>query len=326
MKITMAHGSGGKTSAELMRTIFGKYFNNDILNKMEDGAVFEINGKVAFSTDSFVVTPLVFKGGDIGKLSIYGTMNDLLMMGAEPQYIACGFIMEEGLEISLLESIVISMADAANEAGVKIVAGDTKVIEGNGGLYINTSGVGLIPEGRNVSASNPEEGDVILLSGNLGDHHACILSARMGIENSIKSDCASLNEITKVLFEEEINVKAMRDVTRGGLGTILNELADASGCGIEISETEIPMSCEVRGFCDIMGLDPLYMGNEGKMVAVVSAEDAQRTLKRIRDTDAGKNASIIGNVTAGSGVTLKTRIGGTRRIDVLYGEGLPRIC
>ena len=326
MKITMAHGSGGKTSAELTSNIFGKYFNNDILNKMEDSAVFELSGKVAYSTDSFVVTPLVFKGGDIGKLSIFGTVNDLLMMGAEPRYIACGFIMEEGLDMSLLEDIVISMAEAANEAGVKIVAGDTKVIEGNGGLYINTSGIGLIPEGRNVSASNLEEGDVILLSGNLGDHHACILSTRMGIDNHIKSDCACLNDITKALFDNGINVKAMRDVTRGGLGTILNELADSSGCGMEISESDIPVGSEVKGFCDIMGLDPLYMGNEGKMVAVVSSKDAGKAMTLMRDTGVGKNAVIIGIVTVGNGVILKTRIGGTRAVDALYGEGLPRIC
>jgi hydrogenase expression/formation protein HypE len=325
-RITMAHGSGGKMSAELMSNIFGKYFNNDILNKLEDGAVCELNGKVAYSTDSFVVTPLVFKGGDIGKLSICGTVNDLLMMGAEPKYITCGFIMEEGLDIDLLEEIVHSMAEAANAAGVKIVAGDTKVIEGSGGLYINTSGIGLIPEGRNVSASNIEEGDVILLSGNLGDHHACILSARMGIENGIKSDCACLSDIAQSLFENGINVKAMRDVTRGGLGTVLNELADASRCGIEISELCIPVDSEVKGFCDILGLDPLYMGNEGKMVAVVSGDDAEKAISLIKNTYNAKNAVIIGKAVKGKGVIMKTRIGGERIVDVLYGEGLPRIC
>ena len=325
-KVIMAHGSGGKMSAELMANIFGKYFNNDILNKMEDSAVFELSGKIAFSTDSFVVTPLVFKGGDIGKLSICGTVNDLLMMGAEPQYIACGFIMEEGLDIKLLENIVSSMALAAEAAKVKIVAGDTKVIEGSGGLYINTSGIGLIPNGRNISASNLKEGDVVLLSGNLGDHHACILSARMGIGNNIKSDCACLNEVTKTLFDNCIDVKAMRDVTRGGLGTVLNELAESSKCGIEISEADIPIDSEVKGLCDILGLAPLYMGNEGKMTVIVSAKDAEKALNLIRNTDVGKNAAIIGKVTEGKGVTLKTKIGGTRAVDVLYGEGLPRIC
>jgi hydrogenase expression/formation protein HypE len=326
MKITMAHGSGGKTSAELMANIFGKHFGNDILNKMEDSAVFEIAGKVAYSTDSFVVTPLVFKGGDIGKLSICGTVNDLLMMGAEPKYIACGFIMEEGLPLELLERAVISMAETAKAAGVRIVAGDTKVIEGSGGLYINTSGIGIIPEGRNVSASNIEENDVIILSGSLGNHHACILSARMDIENNIKSDCAHLSDVTKVLFENGINVKAMRDVTRGGLGTVLNELAEASSCRIEISESDIPIDKEVKGFCDILGLDPLYMGNEGKMVAVVSESDAAKAVSIIKSTNNGQNAAAIGKAVAGSGVIMKTSIGGVRTIDVLYGEGLPRIC
>jgi hydrogenase expression/formation protein HypE len=218
------------------------------------------------------------------------------------------------------------MAETAKKAGVKIVAGDTKVIEGNGGLYINTSGIGTIQEGRNVSASNLEEGDSILLSGNLGDHHACVLSARMGIENSIKSDCACLNDITETLFDNGINVKAMRDVTRGGLGTVLNELADSSACSIEISEMDIPVDGEVKGFCDVLGLDPLYMGNEGKMVAVVSEEDAEKAVLLMKDTESAKNAARIGKVTKGKGVVMKTRIGGERLVDVLYGEGLPRIC
>jgi hydrogenase expression/formation protein HypE len=326
MKITMAHGSGGKDSADLIKNVFGKYFKSGILGKMEDGAVLEINGKIAYSTDSFVVTPLVFNGGDIGKLSICGTVNDLLMMGAEPKYIACAFIMEEGLDIDLLDRIAASMADAAKKAGVEIVAGDTKVIEGNGGLYINTSGIGVIPDGRDVSASNIKEGDVILLSGNLGDHHACILSARMAVENNIKSDCRCLSDITKALFAGGITVKAMRDVTRGGLGTVLNELADSSGCGIEITEKDIPVDDEVRGFCDILGLDPLYMGNEGKMVAAVPESEAERAVSLMRAADSSKNAVIIGKAVNGKGVVMKTRIGGKRSVGVLYGEGLPRIC
>ena len=219
MKITMAHGSGGRTSAELMEAVFGKHFKNPILDKMEDAAVLELHGKAAFSTDSFVVTPLVFKGGDIGKLCVCGTVNDLLMMGAEPKYLTCGFIMEEGLDIDLLDQIVRSMAAQAREAGVLIAAGDTKVVEGSGGLYINTTGIGLIPEGRDVSAANCRAGDKILLSGNLGDHHACILSARMEIDNEIHSDCGCLKDITEALFGAGIEVRTMRDVTRGGLGT-----------------------------------------------------------------------------------------------------------
>lgn len=326
MKITMAHGSGGKSSAQLMSDIFGKHFKNDTLDRMEDAAVLEVNGRIACSTDSFVVTPLVFKGGDIGKLCVCGTVNDLMMMGAVPKYLTCGFIMEEGLDVELLDKIVESMAAQAKAAGVIIVAGDTKVVEGNGGLYINTTGIGEIPEGRDVSSSNCEAGDVILLSGTLGDHHACILSHRMEIENNIASDCAALGDIVESLFAAGINVKTMRDVTRGGLGTVLNEIADSSQCMITLEEDDIPVSDEVRGFADILGLDPLYMGNEGKMIAVVSVEDAERALSIMRSTEHGKNAAVIGAVEAGSGTYIRTRLGATRRFDVLYGEGLPRIC
>lgn len=326
MKITMAHGSGGRTSAELMEAVFGKHFKNPILDKMEDAAVLELHGKAAFSTDSFVVTPLVFKGGDIGKLCVCGTVNDLLMMGAEPKYLTCGFIMEEGLDIDLLDQIVRSMAAQAREAGVLIAAGDTKVVEGSGGLYINTTGIGLIPEGRDVSAANCRASDKILLSGNLGDHHACILSARMEIDNEIHSDCGCLKDITEALFGAGIEVRTMRDVTRGGLGTILNEIADTSRCRIELSEESIPVSDEVRGFADILGLDPLYMGNEGKMVAVVPAAQAEKALELMRGTEHGKDAAIIGEIKEGNGTFLTTRLGASRVLDVLYGEGLPRIC
>jgi hydrogenase expression/formation protein HypE len=353
MKITMSHGSGGKASADLMKDIFGKYFSNSILNKMEDAAVLELHGKIAFSTDSFVVTPVVFKGGDIGKLAVCGTVNDLLMMGAEPKYITAGFILEEGLELDLLEQIAASMAKTAAEAGVQIVAGDTKVVEAHGsgsgsggnapvsgrkgsvsggnafasgGIYINTSGIGVIPEGIDISAANCGEGDAVLLSGNLGDHHACILSSRMEIENNIKSDCACLNPLVDRLLKSGVRVRAMRDVTRGGLATVLNEIADVSKCGIEIREGSVPVDPEVRGFCDILGLDPLYMGNEGKMIAVVAREDAEKALTLMKQTECGKNVAIIAEVVSGRGVVMKTRLGGSRIVDVLYGEGLPRIC
>lgn len=326
MKITMAHGSGGKSSAQLMSDIFGKHFKNQVLDKMEDAAVLNVNGKIACSTDSFVVTPLVFNGGDIGKLCVCGTVNDLLMMGARPKYLTCGFILEEGLETELLDKIVSSMAKQAEAAGVMIVAGDTKVIEGSGGLYINTAGIGEIPEGRNISGRNCSPGDAVILSGNIGDHHACILSHRMEIENNIKSDCAALNDIVEALFDNNINVKTMRDVTRGGLGTVINEIADSSGCMIELEEKSIPVLDEVKGFADILGLDPLYMGNEGKMIAVVPADEAEKALKGIRETENGKNAAIIGYAKIGSGAYLRTALGATRRFDVLYGEGLPRIC
>ncbi len=326
MKITMAHGSGGKSSAQLMSDIFGKYFKNDILDRMEDAAVLEVSGRIAFSTDSFVVTPLEFKGGDIGKLCVCGTVNDLMMMGAVPKYLTCGFILEEGLDVELLDRIVSSMAAQAREAGVIIVAGDTKVVEGNGGLYINTTGIGQIPEGRNVGSGNCAPGDVVIVSGTLGDHHACILSHRMEIENDIVSDCAALGDIVEALYGGGINVKTMRDVTRGGLGTVLNEISDSSGCRITLEEEALPVSPAVCGFADILGLDPLYMGNEGKMIAIVPEEEAEKALSLMRTAAHGKNAAIIGRAEEGSGTYLRTRLGATRKIDMLYGEGLPRIC
>jgi hydrogenase expression/formation protein HypE len=327
-RITMAHGSGGKSGAELMARIFGKHFKNEILDKMEDAAVLEINGRIAFSTDTFVVTPTVFKGGDIGKLSVCGTVNDLLMMGAVPKYLTCGFVLEEGLDVELLDKIVASMAETAGKAGVKIVAGDTKVVEGHGGLFINTTGIGIIPENRDVSAANCKAGDKIILSGTLGDHHACILSARMNVENNIKSDCAVLAPICNALFDNGITVRTMRDVTRGGLGTIINEIARTSGVHIDLAEESIPVNDDVSGFCGIMGLDPLYMGNEGKMIIIVPGEQADRALSLVRSTEEGKNAAIIGTALDAekASVTMTTRLGGSRVVDVLYGEGLPRIC
>ena len=326
MKITMAHGSGGRSSHDLMAEVFGANFSNDVLDKMEDAAVLDINGKIAFSTDSFVVTPVIFKGGDIGKLCVCGTVNDLLMMGAVPKYLSCGFILEEGLEIDTLKEVVASMARQAEEAGVKIVAGDTKVVGGNGGLMINTTGIGMIPEGVDVSAANMKPGDKVIVSGTLGDHHATILSARMGIENGIVSDCGCLRDITEALAEAGIEVHTMRDVTRGGMGTILNELAGKSGCGIVLEESAIPVRPEVEGFCGILGLDPLYMGNEGKMIAVVPGDQAEVAVEAMRNTEHGKDAVIIGEVTEGDAVHIRTPLGATRVLDVLYGEGLPRIC
>lgn len=328
MKITMAHGSGGKSTSELISNIFAKHFNNAVLSQMEDSAVVPGAENIAMTTDSFVVTPMFFKGGDIGKLAVCGTVNDLLMSGAVPKYLTCGFILEEGCDSQELENAVISMAKTAKEANVTIVAGDTKVVEGKGGMYINTAGVGFLPQGRLVSASNCKVGDTVLVSGNMGDHHAAILSARMNIANTIQSDCAPLSEMVDALLGNSIKVKAMRDVTRGGLATVLNEFAAASKCSIEIGEQQIPVSEQVRGFCGILGLDPLYMGNEGKMTVVVAAEDAQKALDCIRSSKYGENAAIIGKVSsAESGkVLLKTAIGGTRIVTELYGEGLPRIC
>ena len=296
---------------------------------MEDAAVVPGASRIAMTTDSFVVTPLFFAGGDIGKLAVCGTVNDLAMSGATPMYLTCGFILEEGVEFDDLERIVFSMAQTAKDAGVLIVAGDTKVIEGRGGLYINTSGVGFLPEGDfAVSSSFCETGDVILLSGTLGDHHAAILSARMEIENTIKSDCAPLDRMVSGLLAGSVHIKAMRDVTRGGLATVLHEFAVASQKCITIEEESIPVTEQVQSFCGILGLDPLYMGNEGKMVAVVPGEDADKALAALRTSPYGQDAAVIGKVIAGEEGTLllHTRTGGMRMLTELYGEGLPRIC
>jgi hydrogenase expression/formation protein HypE len=328
MKITMAHGSGGKSTSELISDIFAKHFNNPVLAQMEDSSVVPGSANIAMTTDSFVVTPVIFAGGDIGRLAVCGTVNDLLMSGSVPKYLTCGFILEEGCDSEELEKIVISMAETAKEANVIIVAGDTKVVEGKGGLYINTAGVGFLPQGRVVGAANCKSGDTVLVSGNLGDHHAAILSARMNIQNTIQSDCAPLGEMVSALQQNGVKVKAMRDVTRGGLATVLNEFAAASQCGIELDEQKLPVSDQVRGFCGILGLDPLYMGNEGKMTLVVAAEDGEKALECIKNSKYGDSAAIIGRILAEEPgkVLLKTAVGGTRIVTELYGEGLPRIC
>ena len=336
MKITMAHGSGGESTSRLIEEVFSKYFNNEYLSELSDSAVVPGSGRLAITTDSFVVTPVVFPGGDIGRLSVCGTVNDLLMSGAVPKYITCGCILEEGLDIEVLEKVIASMAETAKEAGVVVVTGDTKVVEKHSdvsGLIINTSGVGFIPDG--IDAPGPsklEDGDKIIISGNLGDHHAAILGTRMGIENDIVSDNAPLVEMTRKLMDNGLKVHAMRDVTRGGLGTVLNEFASASSCQIELNETDIPVSSSVKDFCGILGLDPIYMGNEGKMVISVGAEDAEKALLLIRESKYGENAAIIGEVKKGqesadiNNVVVRTKIGGKRVVGPMYGEGLPRIC
>lgn len=325
MKIDMSYGSGGKQTGNLISEVFLRYFNNPVLNKLEDSAVVNISGEIAYTTDSFVVTPLFFRGGNIGKLAVCGTVNDLSMMGAKPKFLTAGFILEEGADLEEIEEIVRTMAVTAEEAGVKIVAGDTKVVEGKGGIYINTSGIGeIMKSGISISACKPK--DAVILSGNLGEHHAAILSGRMGIENQIESDCAPLISIVENLLAEGVEVHCMRDATRGGLATVLNEAAEQSSCCVEIWEKAIPVSPEVQGLCDILGLDPLYMANEGKMIAVVPMDQAEKALKAVQKSKYGKDARIIGEVLEGKGVRMKTRLQGSRNIDVLYGEGLPRIC
>ncbi len=325
MKITLSHGSGGKATSELIDKIFARSFSNPILNMMEDSAVVDGHRKIAITTDSFVVTPLFFKGGDIGRLAVCGTVNDLLMRGAMPKYITSAFIIEEGADTQTLERIAKSMAETAAEAGVTVVAGDTKVIEGNGGMYINTAGVGFV-DNENIVSTNLQDGDCVIVSGTMGDHHATILSARMEIENNIKSDNAPLTDIVKKLIDGGINLHCMRDVTRGGLGTVLNELANASRKGIEIEESAIPISDEVKAFSKILGLNILHMGNEGKLVAIVPSEQADKAVQLMKQSKYGENAAIIGKVANGDGVTLITPLGGQRKVNVLIGEGLPRIC
>lgn len=325
MKITLAHGSGGKYTSDLISSVFENSYGNEVLSQMEDSAVVDGYKKIAVTTDSFVVTPLFFKGGDIGRLSVCGTVNDLLMRGAVPKYITSAFIIEEGADSEDIKEIAQSMAETAKEAGVIVVAGDTKVIEGNGGVYINTSGVGFV-ENDNICSSNCRVGDKIILSGNLGDHHATILSSRMNIDNSIESDNAPLTEMVKKLIDNNIAVHSMRDVTRGGLGTVLNELAEASAVKMNVYEKDIPVDSQVKAFSEFLGLEIMHMGNEGKMVAAVAPEDAEKALDLIKGSAYGENARIIGEVSEGSGVVLTTLLGGQRKISVLRGEGLPRIC
>lgn len=326
MKITLSHGSGGKATNDLINSVFAKHFSNPILNMMEDSAVVDGSAKIAVTTDSFVVTPLFFNGGDIGRLAVCGTVNDLLMRGAVPKYITSAFIIEEGAELDTLDKIASSMAKTAAEAGVTVVCGDTKVIEGSGGIYINTAGVGFVNESLDITSRNIQPGDAVIVSGSIGDHHAAILSARMDIENDIKSDNAPLGEMVRAMLKGGIELHCMRDVTRGGLGTVLCELAGASRVGIELDESEIPVSAEVKAFSEILGLNIFHMGNEGKLVAFMPQAQAQQALEIIRSCKYGENARIIGAATQGEGVTLLTEIGGRRSITPLYGEGLPRIC
>jgi len=329
VKIVMAHGSGGNATRELIKDLFHKYLANDYLDKMEDSAILPVSKyPLAMTTDSFVVTPLEFPGGNIGKLAVCGTVNDLWMAGAEPQYLTAGFILEEGLEIDLLDRVVASLSKTAKEAGIKIVAGDTKVVQGNGGLYINTAGLGFRKSGKQIGTDAIRKGDALIVSGDLGNHHACIMSQRMEIANSIQSDCENLGPMVDALLQAGVEVRAMRDITRGGLGTVLNEIAEASNHAIEIEEKSIPVDPEVKSFCDILGLDPLYMANEGKFLCITAQEHSDQALEILKQNRLGTNARLIGSVaeTGRPLVTVKTRLGGKRIIDVLYGEGLPRIC
>jgi len=330
--ITLAHGSGGRLSRDLVELFAGK-FSNDILSELGDSGVFELGGsRIAFTTDSYVVKPLFFPGGDIGKLAVCGTVNDLAVSGAEPTYISCSLIMEEGLDMGTLGRVIDSMASAARDAGVKIVTGDTKVVERGGcdGLFINTAGVGLMLPGAELSLRGIEPGDRVILSGTVGDHGMAVLSRREGMrfKGSIESDCAPLNDLILGLLRSCGGVKFMRDPTRGGVATVLNEIALGSGYGVLIDERNIPVRDEVRGLCEILGIDPLYVANEGKVLAVVGSEDAGEALELMRSHPLGREARVIGEIVPGpSGkVGLRTAVGGTRILPMLRGDQLPRIC
>lgn len=328
-KILLGHGSGGKLMHELLRKYFLPLFS---IKDAADAAILEkINGRIAFTTDSYVVTPLFFPGGNIGDLAVNGTVNDLSMMGATPLYLTAGFIIEEGFPIKELERILLSMSRAASDAGIRIVAGDTKVVEKGkaDGLFINTSGVGIIPDGIEISPRNIKPGDSVIISGPVGNHGISIISKRNGLsfEPPLESDTKSLNHLVTGLLGASINIHAMRDPTRGGLATTLKEIALETGLCIEIEEDKIPVLPQVRGACEILGLDPLYVANEGIMVVFVPERDAERTISILKNS--GETlASLIGTVKdrPKGTVLLKTRIGGTRLIDMLSGEQLPRIC
>jgi hydrogenase expression/formation protein HypE len=331
-KILLAHGSGGKLTHRLLKELIFPAFSNPILAKAEDAAVFSLSGKVALTTDSFVVKPIFFPGGDIGKLAICGTINDLAMMGAKPLYLTAACIVEEGLEISILEKIIKSMAKAGRESGVKIVGGDLKVVEKNAcdRIFINTTGLGLIPNKIDISAGNARAGDAVIINGFIGEHAAAIMSARQDykLKTSIKSDCASLYHLIAGLLARSEHIHVMRDPTRGGVATTLNEISQQSKVEIQLEEDQLPISAAVRGFCEILGIDPLYMANEGKVLVFVAQEDSAKILSAMRKHPLGKKAQIIGKVSRSSNprVLLRTSIGSTRIMDMLTGEQLPRIC
>ncbi len=328
----MGHGSGGKLTAQLVQELFLPAFNNEYLQKLDDQAVFPAgSARLAFTTDSFVVTPLFFPGGNIGELAVNGTVNDLAMSGAQPLFLSSAFILEEGFPVEELARIIDSMARAARAAGVSIVTGDTKVVNKGSAdkLFITTSGVGLVPDGIELSASRANPGDVILLSGSIGDHGMAIMSVREGLEfeGEIRSDTAPLHTLVRAMLDAgEIHV--LRDPTRGGLATSLCEIASASLSGIEINASAVPVREDVKGACEILGLDPLFVANEGKLVAFVPEASSEAVLAAMRNHPAGCNAVSIGRCVADHKgmVLLKTEIGGTRILDLPFSEQLPRIC
>ncbi len=342
-QITLAHGSGGRAMHELVEGLFLEYLRNPLLESLEDQAVFEIgNGtgpsRLAFTTDSYVVTPIFFPGGDIGRLAVNGTVNDLAMSGARPLYLSAGFILEEGFPIADLKRILASMREAATEAGVEVVTGDTKVVQKGSAdkIFINTAGIGVIESSIRLSATGAQVGDKVIVSGLIGDHGTTIMIARgeLELETDIESDTASLGLLVREMIEEAGRISSidaihcMRDPTRGGVATTLNEIALSSEVCIEIQEDLIPVREEVKGACEILGLDPLYVANEGRLIAIVSTEVAEPLIARMRENVHGRDACVIGEVKAEPQgiVAMRTGFGGTRIVDMLVGEQLPRIC
>lgn len=331
--ILLAHGSGGRLTHDLITKMFLPQFRNEFLGPLHDGAVFEVGGiRLAFSTDSYVVDPIFFPGGDIGELAVNGTVNDLAMCGSHPLYLSAAFIIEEGLPVDSLWKVVLSMREAAKKAGVLLVTGDTKVVDRGKGdkIFINTSGIGIIGEGTYLDAKTVRAGDKIIVNGEIGLHGIAILSVREGLEfeTDIKSDTAPLGELVEKMLNTSTDVHVMRDPTRGGVATTLNELAGQSGLGIELDEEAIPVPDGVKGACEILGLDPLYIANEGKLLAFVPPPDADRVLETMRRHPLGKDSAVIGEVVDSHNgtVVLKNKIGGKRVVDMLTGEQLPRIC
>ncbi len=337
-RITMAHGAGGRAMRSLIESVFVEAFGNAELARMEDQARLDMarltaqGDRLAFTTDSYVIDPLEFPGGNIGTLAVNGTLNDLSVGGAHPLYLSCAFIIEEGLEVAQLRRIVHAMRDAAREAGVSIVTGDTKVVPHGKGdkLFINTSGIGVIPKGIEMAASRCQPGDSIIVSGALGNHGAAILQARgdLALDADLTSDCRSLHGLIELMLDQCPDIRAMRDATRGGVAAILHEFAEASGRAIRLFEDQLPVKPEVRGVCEILGLDALHFANEGKLVAVVPAVQADRLVARMKQHPAGPDACIIGEVLDGPGgrVQVRTLMGGERLLDYPVGELLPRIC
>jgi hydrogenase expression/formation protein HypE len=330
--ILLAHGSGGKLSHELVEKRFLPFLANPALNKLDDSAIFEASGRLAFTTDGYVVNPIFFPGGDIGKLAVCGTVNDLAMNGAKPLYLSLSAIIEEGLPLSELEQILQSIKKAAEEAEVSIIAGDTKVVNRGQAdkLFITTSGVGIVPPGVDISGANARVGDTVLVSGTIGDHGIAIMSQREGLKFSttLQSDCAPLNKLVSQMLDVSSRIHCLRDPTRGGLATTLNELARQSKVGIVLEEARIPVKEAVKAACELLGLDPIYVANEGKLVAIVDPADADKVLARMRKNRYGRDAVAIGEVTgAHTGkVVMKTKLGPSRIVDMLTGELLPRIC